>query len=151
TITSVSPAAGFLSGGNAVTISGTSMSGVSVVIGGNPPGAILGRTATSVTINTPGHAAGLVDITVTNSLGSAPCTACFNYVPAPTITGLSPSSGTTDGGPAVTITGTNLALGSITVGGISASVTSASDTSLTFTTPPHAPGNVNVTVTTPGG
>ena len=34
----------------------------------------------------------------------------FTYAtPAPTITGISPSSGTTPGGTAVTITGTNLA------------------------------------------
>src|SRR5262249_24426605 len=88
TITSVPHSAGSINGGDAVPISGPSMTGVSVVIGGNPPAAILGRTATSVTINTPSHAAGLVDITVTNSIGSATCTGCFNYVPPPTITGL---------------------------------------------------------------
>jgi hypothetical protein len=78
----------------------------------------------------------------------------FSFVaPAPKVTGVSPASGTTAGGSAVTLTGQNFASGAtVTFGGAAAtSVVVVSATQITAKTPPHAQGSVNVTVTNPGG
>jgi uncharacterized repeat protein (TIGR02543 family) len=72
---------------------------------------------------------------------------------APTVTAISPSSGTTAGGTSVTITGTGFtgATG-VTIGGSACTPLSAtSASSVTCTTAAHAAGTVSVLVTTPGG
>ena len=73
--------------------------------------------------------------------------------PTTTVTGLSPNTGTTDGGTSVTITGRNLTgTTSVTFGGTPAtSFTVHSSTSITATAPAHAGGAVDVVVTTPAG
>jgi sugar lactone lactonase YvrE len=70
----------------------------------------------------------------------------------PTVTTVSPNTGSAGGGTSVTITGTNL-LGAtgVTFGSNSASITADTATSMTVTTPAGSAGAVNVTVTTPGG
>jgi hypothetical protein len=72
---------------------------------------------------------------------------------APTVTAVSPPSGSTSGGTAATITGTNFAAGaSVTFGGTAATnVVVVSGTSITATTPAHAAGTVNVVVTNSTG
>jgi hypothetical protein len=72
-----------------------------------------------------------------------------NTAPAPTVTAISPTSGTTSGGTSVTITGTGFSAGAtVSLGGTSAtSVMVVSATSITATTPAHAAGAVNVVVT----
>ena len=72
---------------------------------------------------------------------------------APTITTVSPNSGSINGGTAVTITGTNFIAGAtVTFGGTAATnVTVVSGTSITATTPAHAAGAVNVVVTDSSG
>jgi len=72
---------------------------------------------------------------------------------APTITTIAPGSGRSNGGEAVTISGTNLANpASVTLGGSAATITASNSVSITITTPP-APslGTVTVVVTTVGG
>src|SRR6185503_6811140 len=66
----------------------------------------------------------------------------------PTVTGISPNSGTTVGGTNVTITGTNFATGAtVTIGGAAAtSVNVVNGTSITATTPAHAEGAASVVV-----
>lgn len=73
--------------------------------------------------------------------------------PAPTISGTSPSIGSTAGGTSVTITGTNfIGATAVTVGGTPvASFTVNSATSITATTSPHAVGTTDVSVTTSTG
>jgi Glycosyl hydrolases family 16/IPT/TIG domain len=73
-------------------------------------------------------------------------------IPAPTVSGVSPTSGTTAGGTPVTITGTGfLAGGTVSLGGTAATgVTVVSSTSITATAPAHAAGAVNVVVTNTG-
>ncbi|HEV2116610.1 MAG TPA: IPT/TIG domain-containing protein, partial [Terriglobales bacterium] len=68
---------------------------------------------------------------------------------APTVSSVSPNSGPSTGGTAVTISGTNFAAGAVvTFGGTPATnVTVVSGTSITATTPAHAAGTVNVVVT----
>lgn len=76
-------------------------------------------------------------------------------VPAvPTVTGVTPTTGPTTGGTALTISGTNFVLTytTVNVGGAPATnVSVPSPTSLVATTPPHAAGAVDVAVTTPAG
>ncbi|NGN39688.1 autotransporter domain-containing protein [Mesorhizobium sp. CGMCC 1.15528] len=74
-------------------------------------------------------------------------------VAAPTIASVAPTSGTTEGGTSVVITGTDLTgATAVTFGGTEAtSFTVDSATQITATTPTHAEGAVDVVVTTPGG
>jgi hypothetical protein len=71
----------------------------------------------------------------------------------PVVTGVSPSSGSTAGGKWVTVRGTGFSgVTSVDVGGVPATITSASSTGLTVVVPSTgAPRTVDVTVTTPGG
>jgi hypothetical protein len=73
--------------------------------------------------------------------------------PAPTVRSISPRSGTTQGGTTVAITGANFTgATAVTLGGTrAAGVTVVSASTITAVTPAHAPGVVNVAVTTPGG
>jgi len=69
--------------------------------------------------------------------------------PAPTVSSISPTSGTTAGGTPVTITGTGFLSGAtVTIGGAAATnVTLSNSSTITATTPAHAAGAVNVVVT----
>ncbi len=71
---------------------------------------------------------------------------------APTVSGVNPTSGPTIGGNVVTINGTNFTgVTDVKFDGMTASFAFVSDTQITATAPAHAPGSVNVEVTTPGG
>ena len=72
---------------------------------------------------------------------------------APTLASVAPSSGTTFGGTAVTLTGTNFGSAcSVDFGGAAATGVSApSATTINATTPAHAAGAVTVSVTCSGG
>src|SRR5205814_4261318 len=69
--------------------------------------------------------------------------------PPPTVSAISPSSGTAAGGTPVTITGTGFLAGAtVKLGGTAATgVTVVNSTSITATTAAHAAGTVNVVVT----
>ncbi|OCJ09077.1 hypothetical protein A6U87_09470 [Rhizobium sp. AC44/96] len=93
--------------------------------------------------------------TATNEFGtSTAATVTITVIPAtPTVSSISPASGTTAGNTSVTITGTSLSgATAVTFGGTAAtSYTVNSPTLITATTPAHAAGAVDVAVTTPGG
>jgi IPT/TIG domain len=70
----------------------------------------------------------------------------------PTVSSSSPSIGPTAGGTDVTISGTGFQTSlSVLIGGVSASVTSVSSTSINAKTGPHSSGSVDIKVTNPGG
>jgi hypothetical protein len=71
--------------------------------------------------------------------------------PAFTATGITPQSGSTSGGTAVTLTGNAFVAGAkVTIGGVAAtSVTVVNSTKITAVTPAHATGAVSVVVTNP--
>ncbi len=73
--------------------------------------------------------------------------------PVPTVSSVSPNSGSTAGGTAVTITGTNFVAGAtVTFGGTAATnVVVVNSTSITATTPAGSAGAATVTVTNPSG
>jgi hypothetical protein len=69
TIATLVPAMGAPAGGTSVVISGTDfMTGVAVTFDG-AAGTVTAQTATSITVTTPAHAYGLVDVVVTNPDG----------------------------------------------------------------------------------
>ncbi|HLK32501.1 MAG TPA: IPT/TIG domain-containing protein, partial [Terriglobales bacterium] len=72
---------------------------------------------------------------------------------APSVTSVSPASGSTSGGTAVTISGANFAAGdTVSFGGTAASnVSVVNSTTINAATPAHAAGAVNVVVTSSGG
>lgn len=75
------------------------------------------------------------------------------FVPAPRLTGISPTSGPAAGGTSITITGTGFT-GATAVnfaGTPDTAIAVTGDTSITLTTPPSAAGTDDVTVTGPGG
>ena len=109
----------------------------------------------TITAITPAHAAGTVDIVVTGLLGSGTGTGLYTYAApgAPTVTSVTPNSGTTLGGTSATISGTNFnGATAVTFGGAAATgVTVVNSTTITAITPAHAAGAVDIVVTTPLG
>ena len=139
TVGNVAPNSGSTSGGTAVTITGTNFAaGATVTFGGAAATNVVVVNSTTITATTPGGSTGAVTVTVTNpggqsgSLGSA-----FTYLAPPTVSSVSPNSGSTSGGTAVTITGTNFAAGAtVTFGGAAATnVVVVNSTTITATTP----------------
>jgi len=110
---------------------------------------------TSITVISPVHAAGTVDIRVTNASGTSADTTADNfiYTGGPAITLVAPNNGSSAGGTTVTLTGAGFTgATSVTVGGKSASFTVNSDTKITLTTPSGTAGStVDIRVTTPAG
>ncbi len=158
-VTGISPASGPAAGGTKVTISGTNLGGATGVSFGGTGATIISDSGTQVTVTSPARSAGTVNVTVTTKGGTSGA-AHFTYKAkqappppaAPTVTGISPASGSTAGGTTVTISGTNLggATG-VSFGGTGASITADSSTKITVTSPAGSAGTVNVTVTTKGG
>ncbi len=159
TVTNLSPSSGSTIGGTVVTITGTGFSGASVVkFGSTSAQSFVVDSATQITAVSPPGSSGIVDVTVTTSVGtSLPSSGSqFTYIShpsVPTVISLSPSAGPTSGGTVVTITGTNFtAVSTVNFGSTPAQnfiVDSA--TQITAVSPPGSPGIVNVTVTTPFG
>jgi Autotransporter beta-domain/Bacterial Ig-like domain (group 3)/IPT/TIG domain len=157
TVTAISPSSGPMTGGTAVTITGTNFTGATAVtIGGNTPTAVTFVSATSITATTTAHAAGAVNVVVTTPVGTATGTNLFTYdAPVsvlPTVTAVTPNTGPSGGGTSVTITGTNLTGATAVIfGGAAATfVNVVSATSITARSPAGS-GTVNVSVTTPTG
>ena len=137
-VTAVSPAAGPIAGGTVVTISGTgfadSIATTGVTFAGNNATSYTINSDTSITATSPAHAAGVADVVVTNETGSSSTSSAddFSYEALPSVTGISPAAGTTNGGDVVTISGTGFVVGSTTVAfgaGAGTSVTCTSTTS----------------------
>jgi hypothetical protein len=155
-VTSVAPTTGPAAGGTTVTITGTGFSAATGVSFGSAPAASFTVvSATSITAISPATAAGTVDVTVVDGGGASATSAAdqFTFVSTPTVTGLSPRSGSPGGGTAVTITGTNLSGATrVTFGGTPAGFDVNGDTSLTAYAPAaEEAGAVDVRVTSIGG
>lgn len=155
TVSSVSPPNGRASGGETVTVEGNNFASVATVKFGTSSGTNVNvANSTRLTVTTPARSAGTVDVSVTVSGQTGSKASAFTYYDAPTISQVSPPSGTTAGGTTVTITGTNFVPNytSVIIGGLTASSVNVSgSTSLTAVTPAHAEGAVDVQVIAPGG
>jgi hypothetical protein len=119
---------------------------------------------TCIIADTPVFAAGTTDVVVTNMdpatgiIDSCNCSYTlpggYTFLAAPSISQVSPSSGTVFGGTQVTITGSNFQSGAtVSIGGQPATVMSPSGTSaITVTTPAGtATGTSQVMVANPDG
>jgi hypothetical protein len=151
TVISIAPTSGPTAGGTAVAISGANFSaGAAVTIGGVAATTVTFVSSTRIQATTGAHAAGAADVTVTVDGRSSTLASAFTYValPPPTISAISPSSGSTAGGTTVTLTGTNFASGAtVSIGGVAATgVTVLSATSLRAVTGPRAAGVADVVV-----
>ncbi len=152
TFTSASPDNGTTDGGTPVTITGTGFLAVSgVTFDGVDATAVVTVNATTVTCIAPAHAAGAVDVVVTNGdTATVTGTAAYLYVvPPPSLYSVTPEVGPTAGGTAVTIRGIDfVAVSGVTFGGVAATaVVTVNSTTVTCTTPAHARGPVVVTMT----
>ena len=149
-VTGLSTASGSTAGGNSITILGTNFTNVSAVKFGNIPAtSYVVNSTSSITAMVPAEAAGVVDVTVTNSAATSGTSAVDLYTfqsNAPTVTGLSVSSGSISGGAPVTITGSNfLGVTAVLFGGVPATSFSLnSPTSMTAIVPAEAVGAVDV-------
>ena len=154
TVSSVSPNSGPVAGGTAVTITGTNFAaGATVTFGTAAATNVVVVNSTTITATTPAGSVGAVTVTVTNAGGQSGSLASgFTYIGQPTVSSVSPNSGSTSGGTAVTITGTNFAAGAtVTFGRAAATnVVVVNSTTITATTPAGSAGAVTVTVTNLG-
>lgn len=154
-LTAISPSTGLISGGTAVTLTGSNFqSGATATFGGNSATNVTLVNSTTITATTPAGSAGAVNVVITNPGGQfSTLSNGFTYIdPPPTVSGISPASGTSNGGTTVTITGANFQTGAaITFGNSAATnVTVVNTTTITATTPANPSGGaVNVTVTNP--
>jgi hypothetical protein len=153
TVGTVSPSNGPAAGGAAVTITGTNFAaGATVTFGSAAATNVVVVSGTQITATTPAGSAGAVTVTVTVNGQSGSLANGFSYILPPTVSSVSPNSGSTLGGTAVTIAGTNFATGAtVTLGGTAATnVDVVNSTTITATTPAGSAGAVTVTVTNPG-
>lgn len=160
-ISSVSPATGPLGGTNTVIITGTNFIGVSgaasVKFGAINASSYTVNSATQITAIAPSNTAGVVNVSVVATGGTATKTSAYTYVSSPpTITSSSPSSGVLAGGTTVVITGTNffgLAGASAVKFGTknASSYVVNSPTQITAVTPSGVSGTVNLLITAVDG
>lgn len=156
-ITSISPPAGPVTGGTAVTITGGNFVGTpSVTFGGLACTSVVVVNSTTITCVTPAHTAGTVEVIVTTVNGSNTTTGTQNdyvYTGGPTVTLLNPNTGPATGNTIVTITGTGFTASGMTVkfGAVTAVFTYIDATTIIAVAPAQSAGTVDVTVTTPGG
>lgn len=154
-LSGITPTSGSTSGGTAVTISGKNLqSGATVTFGGVAGTSVDVASSSQMTAVTPAHAAGSVDVTVTNPSGeSATLAAAFGYGNAPpSVSAISPNSGPTTGGTAVNITGANFILGAVVLFGTAqaSSVAVTSPTQIQAVSPAGS-GTIDVIVKNPDG
>src|SRR5208282_6861355 len=112
-------------------------------------------SATHFGAESPTHAAGAVEVTVTTAGGKSianPANDQFTYVAPPAVSAISPTERPDGGKTKVKITGTNLAKATTVEFGASAgTILKSSATEVEAESPAHAAGAVEVTVTTAGG
>jgi hypothetical protein len=140
TITSFTPTSGKT--GQVVNIIGTNFTGATAVsFGGTAATTFTVVSATSINAKIGRGASGTVSVTTASGTGTLPG---FSYLPPPTITSFSPTSGKT--GQTITITGTNFTgATAVSFGGRAAtSFTVVSATSITAVVGTGKTGNVRV-------
>ena len=148
TIATLAPASGPV--GTTLVISGSGFSSAAIVMLNGAAATVTAASATSLTVTVPsGATTGRVTVTVGGKTATSATDFTVSESGAPTIVSFTPTSGPV--GTLVTITGTNFsstaANDTVKVNGTTATVTSASSTSLTITVPSGAStGRITVTV-----
>ncbi|CAN2216067.1 Listeria/Bacterioides repeat [Candidatus Nanopelagicaceae bacterium] len=154
TYTSINTATAKLAGGETRIITGTALSGISSMTVDGVTATITAQTSTSLTFTTPTvTTAGLKNIVLSYNGGAITTSNAIKYYSLITITSFTPTSGTTNGGTTVTVTGTNF----VDISAVKlymtnvASFTVVSTTSLTFVTPILSNGGYDLHLINPGG
>lgn len=156
TITTITPDEGSTLGGETVVITGAHLDLVDAVFFGGATATIVGTpTAGSITVLTPAHAEGLVTVILRHDGVDESFASAYEYIaPAPvppTVTAITPDEGSPLGGDEVTITGTKLdGVTAVTIDGVVVPFESTA-TTLTFETPAHEPGTVDIALSHPDG
>lgn len=160
TVISITPDNGSTAGGTAVSIEVNDSTGATgASVGGVPLTSFTIIDGTHVGGDTGAHAAGAVDVIVTNGGGdSAPLVGAYTYVvpvAPPVITGINYSVGDIDGdGQTIVLDGTDFdSVTVVTVDGVGVSFVYSLGT-ISFTLPAHAstyPGTIDIEVTNPSG
>ena len=155
-ITSISPLSGPSVGGTLLTVNGTKfLAGATVQVGSSPCTSVNFISSSKLTCTTGAFfAGGKVDVFVTNSDNQSDVLAgAFTYIkpPKPTLTGISPNSGFSSGGNSIVLNGTGFNAGAgVVLGGTTCTnIKVLTTTQISCTTPAHAPGIFDVTVTNP--
>lgn len=156
TITSLTPNVGTTQGGDIVYITGENLKSGATVSFGSVSTAIQSLiSSTRASVKVPASSVtGFVDVTWTNKDGmSSTLAQAYEYTPVkPTITSLTPNTGSKDGGTTVYINGTLFDSSmTVTVNGVVVPVTLVSDTRARIVTPPGPLGVVPLTVTVANG
>lgn len=152
-ITSIFPNAGPATGGTSVTIFGAGFTGATGVrFGGVAATGVTVISDSAISCDTPAHVQGAVTVTVTTPAGTGSLSGGFTYN-APQVLSISPATGLTTGGTAVTIVGaTFTGATSATVGGVPlTSFLVVDDNHITGVTGAHSSGIVDVDVIAPSG
>jgi expansin (peptidoglycan-binding protein) len=133
----------------------------STFTGTPPPGSTATFTSTITRTATPSATAAAATatstrtITAVSTVPASTLTATPSASPTalpPSLTGLSPSSGTESGGTSVVLTGSNIVGGAVVlVDGVAVSATFNGPGQLTVSMPAHAPGAVTVQLRNPDG
>src|SRR6185437_6815516 len=140
--------------GTAVTVTGSGFTGATAVDFGNIPATnVAVVSGTQITATTPAQGTGTVAVTAPGGTSPAVPADQFTYALGPIVSKITPRAGPVAGGTVVTITGTGFSgVTAVKFGSLAAtSFTPVSSTQITATAPAHAPGAVDITVTTPGG
>jgi hypothetical protein len=149
-VKSVFPRKGLVAGGTTVKIRGVNLGGATAVSFGSVSATSFHvNSPTSITAVAPAESAGTVDVTVTTPEGTSPLSRKDRFKFVPTVTGVSPNSGSTAGGTSVTVSGSGFALGAtatrIKFGSrFSKSVDCTSSTTCTAVAPANEAGTVDV-------
>jgi hypothetical protein len=152
-VSSVSPKQGPVGGGTTVAIAGVELTGAtSVMFGSSEATSFTVNSDTSITAISPEGLAGAVHVRVTAPEGASRASSKDEFRFAPTVTGVSPATGSKAGGTTVTVTGSGFLEGTTgttfkfgTAAGTAVDCTST--TECTVMSPPHATGKTDVRAT----
>jgi plastocyanin len=148
-VTALNPSSGSTAGGTAVALSVTNFQSGGTVTFGGVAATIHDFNSSTVNVTAPPHAAGAVDIVVTNPDGqSSTMAGAFTYlVPQPAVTAIEPSTGPTSGGTFVTIHGANFTPDAgVRIGALPASNVTFIDPSTLTALTPFGPASEQVAV-----
>ena len=153
TIASLSASTGSTAGGTHLTITGTGFitAATSVTFDGTSGTSVTVTNATTLTVDSPPHIAGQVEVRVVTTAGGTSLDAGtadnFTYVAGPAVTLVQPNVGPNAGGTVVTLTGDRFAGATgVTFGGVAGTVFAVHDDHWITVTSPPGDGTVDVIV-----